>query len=614
MKVLTSTVQGNGSHTPRWQFAVDAEGSRGLWDRLKGLFSRPVKGVESLINVREVFKSFFQEQASALGQDVPLSHRAGLMDRAQGLMQQILRDSLDNTMEEAIARGDGKIREEELLKTVARANDEAQLALMQLQAHALRARLVDEPMSDLRPQIVIRADQSIQLIRPAPRIENLVLRGGGAKGVGNAPALVEMEQAGLLTNLKKIVGTSVGALTAVSLASGQDAQAFSGLAVGLDMTTFRNKPENFGERYPGIDLSCRIGFHAGRALELLDEVSAGNVSAYLKENWNNREFQQKFLALRDSEGHAAVARLAGLRAQDFGTDRTAQMITFGDLARMHRLDPTIFKELVLTGWDDTNNRMSYFSAESTPSMPIAVAGRLSMSFPIIFKPVTVDPGDGLGVRTFVDGGVGSNMPTEVIMGNLQGRDAEEARSRTAIMTFDEAGKAYDVMHRPPAERSGFIDWIVSMLSGNPNYGQAAASDDSKVRDMGPNAFVIFHGDMGTLDLRASPERVEKAKLMSTLKTLEQIDQRRGQAYAVDCNSVQECFSLLTNSEKAELKRGGAPSPFDYQDYVTDPAYRAQLSLYHMAISNDQQNEPNMAPRDSVIHELALAQVPIGGFA
>jgi len=63
----------------------------------------------------------------------------------------------------------------------------------------------------------------------ASSLENLVLRGGGGKGVGNPPALVEMEKAGYLNNLNHVVGSSAGALTALCLASGFKLQQLPGL-------------------------------------------------------------------------------------------------------------------------------------------------------------------------------------------------------------------------------------------------------------------------------------------------------------------------------------------------------------------------------------------------
>jgi len=47
-------------------------------------------------------------------------------------------------------------------------------------------------------------------------------------------------------------------------------------------------------------------------------------------------------------------------------------------------------------------------------MPIAVAGRISMSLPGVFSPVMYDPDNSGTLRPFMDGGIGSNLPTEVV--------------------------------------------------------------------------------------------------------------------------------------------------------------------------------------------------------
>ncbi len=584
-----------GAGAAMWNATADAAlKDQGVWQKLQGVFSTPVKGVETLINARENFKTFFNHQTQALGQSVSPRHRSDLLAQGEALLQQILTASMNKAIDSAVSRGDGKVGDAVLREAFAKAHERAELALMQLESNAMRARHSEGPVFDLRPQIVVGPDSTLRMIRPAPRIENLVLRGGGAKGIGNAPALMEMEQAGFLSGLKKIVGTSVGALTAVALATGYGGAGILRLADQMDMTALREKPKNFEARYPLVDVSWRVGFHTGRALELIDQISADGVASYLDKNWNTKAFQAKLKALGQAEGEEVVARLSGLRTQDLAVDRTHQMVTFHDLALMHRLDPAKFKHLVLTGWDATHQRTTYFSAETSPNMPVAVAGRISMSLPVLFKSVTYDPGDKQGLRTFTDGGIGSNMPTEVIMKGLKGADLVEAHARTAIMTFDDDGKAYRVMHRPPEERSRALDWVKSWATGNPDYGQSSLNDQAKTRDAGPNAFVVFHGDIGTLDLAASPERVEKAKLLSTLKTLEQIEHRQGQAYAVECRNVEHCFAMLTPAEKKALSQGGPPSPFDYPGHTADPAYRQQRQLYELSRSNT----PAAAQRDA----------------
>ena len=571
----------------RWQDAVERlPAHQGIWAKLQGVFRTPSRGVETLINVREAFRNFLQEKVGAIAatqhSNLTKSGRDNLIAQSKELLEQILADSFDTVIDNAAKRGDGRVSESALRESVSRANEHARLALADLQLQAAHARLNFNPVYDRRPQILVRPDQTILLVRPAPLIENLVLRGGGAKGVANAAALLEMESAGLLAGLKRLVGSSVGALTAVALASGQDARAFSRLSDSLEMTELAAKPDNFEKLYPRIDVSWRVGFHSGRALELLDQISAKNVADYLEANWNTSKFQQKLLDLQKTVGSAAVARVAQLTMQDFQSDRTHQMITFGDLSLLHMLDPGRFKELVLTGWDQDKSKTTYFRTETTPNMPIALAGRISMAFPIAFKSVTCDPGDGMGPRTFSDGGIGSNMPAEVVTDCLTGNARAEAFARTALLTFDENGEAYSVMHGPQRKRNGVIDWVVSKITGNPDFGQSSLNDDAKVKGAGPNSYVVFHGELGTLDLLASSEKVEHARKMSTLKMLEQIEQREGQAYAVECATIEDCWAMLTDAERQLLSDGPPPHASEYSRGVSDPSYRLQRQLYQMA--------------------------------
>jgi len=583
---------GNIGHlTTQWNDAVQRSSEPPSWfARLIGVFCTPTSSVTQLVNTRETFKGFFQAQVSQLGAGVPEHSKAGFEVRAQELCASILENSLNTATREAIARGDGRVPDKVLREAVSKANARAQEALQELQIHASHARLTVDRQVDIRPQVVPRKDSEgkvlgFNVIRQAPQIENLVFRGGGAKGIGNPGALVEMQDAGMLRGLKHLVGTSAGALTAVCLSCGQDAHAFQAFSASVDMNELKGTPENFEARYPMVDVSWRVGFHAGSALELLDQTSASGVSQYLNENWDPAAMRDKLASLGSEEAvESAIERLEQLRTQDFDGDRTGQMVTFKDLHLMHLLAPAQFKELTLTGWDNTNKQETYFNAQNTPDMPVAVAGRISMSIPVYFRSVDFDPGDGRGTRSFTDGGVGSNMPTEVITDNLQGRALEEARARTALMTFDENGKAYTMLHSKPAgPEKGLVAWAKAQLSGNSKLSGMGYQDKTKIHEAGPNAFVIFHGDIGTFDLNASPERVRKAQTLSTLKTLEQIEQRRDQAYATEFDSAQDCFAMLTDQEKHAIRDGGEPHPGNYPpQFETDPCYRFQLELYELA--------------------------------
>jgi predicted acylesterase/phospholipase RssA len=444
---------------------------------------------------------------------------------------------------------------------------------------------------DIRPQGIPRYDaenrlQGFTVIRQAPPLESLVFQGGGAKGFVNANALVEMQHAGMLDGLKHVVGSSVGALTAIAMA-GMDAEAFQDFTDEIEMKKLRYTSDGFRARYPMIDTDWRLGFRAGHVLELMDRKMAQQVSSYLNAHWDSTVFQGKLERLRTTEGEGGPERLAQLRRQDFNTDRTSQMVTFNDLRLMRLVDPAQFKTLTLTGWDETRREEIYFDAQKTPDVPIAVAGRISMSFPIYFKNVDYDPGDGHGRRTFVDGGVGSNMPAEVITKDLRDRELEQARMRTAVLTFDAGGDAYEILHRPSMPPSSFsldgvMGKIAGIVAGNPDYNQTSYQDRLKTHEAGPNAFVVFHGDLGTLDLGASRGRINRAQIQAALKMREQIDLRQGQAYAQEYSSAEECFVQLNEREKRAILDGPLPDPGVYPQGREDLGYRFELGLFELA--------------------------------
>lgn len=480
---------------------------------------------------------------------------------------------------------------------------------------------------NLRPQLVQAKDGTYNLIRPAPPLENLILRGGGAKGVGNPPALVEMEKQGKLEGLKHVVGTSAGALTALCLASGNSAKDFEKLSDATPMTGLLKTPAGFEKRYPGLKFGA-VGANGGAAVETADRASAGKAAEYLNGAFkrNSPAFQQKLDALVASEnqrspgaGDRARQRLMTLQHQDFSKDRTGHMVTFNDLRLLNQLEPGRFRQLTLTGWDEKNKRSTYFNAKDYPDMPVAVAGRISMAIPPVFSSVNVDPQDGGGRRHFADGGIGTNMPSEVVTRasagdprtELTGRQRENVLVRTGIMTFDEEGStksnnpgflekaasaitgkpargelqgAYRAMHGSDAQNNKttgvgnrISNALVGAIAGNADIGVVSQKDQQKIAESGANCFVIAHGDLGTFSLGASPTRIAAARRHATSLIREQLKQRENQAYAQGFGSVEEIYGELTPAEKAAILKGPPAPPASGRK---DPSYLAELELYN----------------------------------
>lgn len=338
------------------------------------------------------------------------------------------------------------------------------------------------------PSVTVR-DGKLTVTKPAPKVESLVLQGGGGKGIGYPAMLEEMNRAGML----------------------------------------------------------------------------------------------------DQSDDAIVQRIRQLarkvKHQDFeARDRTDQMITFGDLALLHQLDPKNFKELTITGWEGTGEegRTVYFTAKDPlyRDMPVALAARISMGLPIL-SPVYWN-----GRRPFYDGGLGSNAPVEATPGldAFYGEhgaigveelvssgeppvELAQAMQKTMLMTFDDGGQANERLHGQGklTAAPNLGEKITVLKKGqvedaiNPEYEQALRDDATKTYTSGVNTLQVFHGSAGTLSfgpLAGDPVEVEYAENLARMKGLEQIEQRVDQAVAITCRSADEALWVLNDDEKRAFVNAG----------------------------------------------------------
>ena len=190
---------------------------------------------------------------------------------------------------------------------------------------------------------------------------DLVLEGGGVKGLGLVGAVLELMRAGY--TFPRVAGTSAGSIVAAFLAAGATADGLAGIMQRLDYSRVpdRGGVPGLGE---GIGLLGRSGVHPGDYIHgfVRDELEQLGVTTFAD------------LKRRDAE-------------QPYKLVVTATDITRGRLLRL----PWDYKLLDL----DPDEQL------------VADAVRASISIPLFFEPVQ------LGDRTVVDGGVLSNFPIEI---------------------------------------------------------------------------------------------------------------------------------------------------------------------------------------------------------
>lgn len=70
-------------------------------------------------------------------------------------------------------------------------------------------------------------------IKTSPQVENLVLSGGGVRGLIDIGAIKALEEYGLLNQISNIAGTSIGALIGAALSFGMNSHDLESLMENL---------------------------------------------------------------------------------------------------------------------------------------------------------------------------------------------------------------------------------------------------------------------------------------------------------------------------------------------------------------------------------------------
>lgn len=252
------------------------------------------------------------------------------------------------------------------------------------------------------------------------RYENLVFEGGGVRGIAFGGVVKFLEDHNLISDIKRLAGSSAGSIVAAGLAIGYTGDEIIKL---LDETNFSKfKDDSWGVVIDVYRFVTQYGVYKG--------------DAFLK--W----FKDVIKAKGEDEN-----------------------ITFKQVYDKYG------KELVITGTCLNRATTYYFHHTTYPDMPIALAVRISMSIPLVFKAITLkrqekrvdDNGndvldnDGNPIideydDVMVDGGLLNNYPIWVFDGDKIGDDhvTEEKMRKSKTLGFklmsDDERKDYKLYH------------------------------------------------------------------------------------------------------------------------------------------------------------------------
>ena len=209
----------------------------------------------------------------------------------------------------------------------------------------------------------------------AGQYRNLVMEGGGIRGIAYGGALAELERKGVLQNIERVGGTSAGAIQAMLLAVGYSPAEITRITNETNIKKFADGRFFFAG---GVSrMVNKFGWYRGdRFSEFLGEL--------LKEKTGNPDLT---------------------------------------LAELHQLAGRHnFRDLYVMGTNLSKQKAEVLSHETYPDMKVKDAVRISMSIPLYFKAVGMDSTGQLvslkkrppaGVSIMVDGGITANFPIHI---------------------------------------------------------------------------------------------------------------------------------------------------------------------------------------------------------
>ncbi len=211
---------------------------------------------------------------------------------------------------------------------------------------------------------------------------DLVLEGGGVKGIALAGAVAELARAGY--RFPRVAGTSAGAMAGSVLAAlqarGEPLERITDIASSVDYAKFRDR---------GL---------VGRLLGPLGFIDDG-FSLVFRDGIFRGDYVHDWLA--STLGDLGVETFGDLRVDDPAGDGDVHhayslVVTASDLSR---------QRFVQLPWDYAEYGLD------PDEQPVADAVRASLSMPFFYQPVSLK--GPRGTATLVDGGLLSNYPIDI---------------------------------------------------------------------------------------------------------------------------------------------------------------------------------------------------------
>jgi predicted acylesterase/phospholipase RssA len=216
-------------------------------------------------------------------------------------------------------------------------------------------------------------------ITKAPPITNLVISGGGAKGVilpGVIKAFEDHKTNGisLRDQLENVAGSSIGAISAAFIALGISADDIINATAALDFKGLLgtgwgpfNKNGTPLMKFIRENIKKSLSDYLKQICHVNDLADIQNVKAIVDQLLRQREGEY------NSQKAAQIAETIEKALEEIKKkDVNKICITFSMLQSFRELDPKVFKGLTVTATCRENGKTFYFDADKTPHLDIAL--------------------------------------------------------------------------------------------------------------------------------------------------------------------------------------------------------------------------------------------------
>ena len=232
-------------------------------------------------------------------------------------------------------------------------------------------------------------------------IKNLVLSGGGVLGISYVSSLRVLDEHGILKNIQKYAGVSVGSILIGALACGASIDYLEKVFKMVDFNNFRDE-NNILFKISGF--FKRFGYYRGDKLM----------------KWYRSIIQEL-----TSNGD----------------------ITLGEIYQKYG------KEIVIVATNVDKRKSEYFTTKTHPEMSLVQAVRISASYPFFFETVKYNN------DIYIDGGLLNNYPISIFDNESEFSETLGLK----LTTSSDLEHINNPIDRPPKSTSDYIFTIVQML-------------------------------------------------------------------------------------------------------------------------------------------------------